>query len=89
MQSMQGLIRTVDIRLGTVQLSLHSGRAHRRIMRSVRARDAAGTQELVHLHLQGFEDTLRAQGVDFERLTIADVLHAAELGNQPRRPEPA
>jgi len=85
MQAMRGLIRTLDRHAGTAEMQAASARAHRRIVEAVRNRDAATAADLVRRHLTGFEDELRARGVDLESQTLADLLRES-AAERPRRP---
>lgn len=77
MEAMRGLIRTVDRHAGTEELQAASARAHRRIVQAVRNRDAPAAAELLRRHLLGFEDELRARGIDLETQTVTELLRRA------------
>lgn len=92
MQAMEGLIQTLDLHAGTAgrqadstdaQLQSGSLRAHQRILEAVRERDGEKAADLVRRHLLGFEEALRARGVDVERQTVAHLLQAAEANVPP------
>lgn len=74
MQSIESVIRGVDVQVGNRELARGSWRAHRAIWRAMVARDATRAGELVHRHLLGFEDQMRASGFDPDVRTVADAL---------------
>lgn len=80
MQAMRGLIRSLDRYAGTAKMHAASIRAHRRIVQAVRNRDAAAAAELVRRHLLGFEDELRARGIDLESQTVTQLLRESNAG---------
>ena len=95
MRSIERIIHTIDT-LDVSQFSADAGvtgedlrqgsyRAHRAILRALRARDPSGVADLMRRHLLGFEQRLGDIGWDPARHTVADVLQAAHRTGGPPR----
>jgi DNA-binding FadR family transcriptional regulator len=77
MRSLESMIRTTDLCVATPDLRAGSIRAHRAIVRALRARDGARLLSLMRAHLLGFEAELRRNGLDPAAPTVPEVLRAA------------
>ncbi len=84
MRSIESLIRNIDVSVSNPELKEGSYRAHRAIVRAVRARDPERVEDLVRRHLRGFEDLLPAMGLDPDTHTVADLLQMAERTRRSR-----
>lgn len=82
MRSIESIIQSIDIdarqHADGSSLSLESARAHRAIVHALQRRDAARVGHYVKIHLLGWGERLRKTGLDPDKYSIADVLHAAE-----------
>jgi DNA-binding FadR family transcriptional regulator len=79
MRSIESIIPTIDTSIRSSDLHAASLRAHRAIVRSLRARDGTQVADLMRRHIAGFEQELRERGVDLATRTVAESLHAATM----------
>jgi len=76
LRSIADIIEIIDVELSRGRLNEESVRAHRAIVRALRARDSARAADLMRRHLLGFVQRLRESGVDVDTVRVADLLQA-------------
>lgn len=77
MQAMEKLVHTIDLAVGRKELREDSLRAHRAILRALRARDAEKASSVVRAHVLGYQERMVQAGVDMDTYTVQDLIEAA------------
>lgn len=77
MQAMEELVHSIDLEVGRTELIEGSLRAHRAILRALRARDAEKAASLMRRHVLGYQEQIAASGIDLETYSVADLIESA------------